>query len=119
MISQMRLKCPHAEGVQGTGAAEAGPRAAKHAKLEPAASMTAEVLKNELRQRGLDSTGNMPEMAARLEESRKQGAGCRYHSRHLHVAVRHPLPPPLTSGCRVQGWKQQRTPLPPPLSRLP
>jgi hypothetical protein len=50
----------------------------KRAKLPPAAFMTAQALVAELGQRGLDSTGNTPELVARLTEDRKKDAGCRW-----------------------------------------
>jgi len=79
MISELKAHCEHAEG--GKGKEAAGPSAAKRAKLAPAASMTAETLKKELLHRGLETVGNKAEMEARLEEDRKQGAGCKWKGR--------------------------------------
>jgi len=81
MVSQLRLRCKHGEGCKGNEAAEAGPPAAKRARLAPAASMTVEVLRAELRQRGLDSMGNKPGLVARLEEDRQKDGGCRWRGR--------------------------------------
>ena len=72
LISQQPLRCKHSEG---DGAA-AGPSAAKRAKLAPAASMPVHLLRTELGQRGLDSTGNKPVLVVRLEEDRRKDAGC-------------------------------------------
>ena len=77
MTAQLQMmRCPHGEG--GNEASEAGPSEAKRAKLAPAACMEVDALKTELRQRGLDPTGNKPELAVRLEEDRKKGAVCRW-----------------------------------------
>ena len=70
MISQLPLRCKHGEGEEG------GETAAKHAKLEPAASMTVAVIRKQLRQRELGIGGKKPELVARLEADRKKGAGC-------------------------------------------
>jgi hypothetical protein len=81
MISQLWMRCEHAKGE--------GARAAKRAKLATAASMSAKTLRDELGQRGLDSTGGKPELAARLEEDRQKVGGCRWrgcvgeHAAHL------------------------------------
>ena len=63
------------------GLETAGPPAAKRARLAPAASMKVEVLRAELRQRRLDSTGNKPGLVARVEEDRQKDGGCRWRGR--------------------------------------
>ena len=68
MISLLHTACEN----------EAEGNLAKRAKLVPAASMSVGELGTELLQRGLDSTGNKPELVARLEEDRKEGVGCRW-----------------------------------------
>ena len=73
IIATMKLRCEGSEAAR--------PSAAKRARLAPAASLTAEALKNDLQQRGLATSGNKPEQAARLEEDRKKDAGCRWRGR--------------------------------------
>jgi len=72
MISRLQMRCIHS----AKEAAGAGPPAAKRAKLAPAASMTVEALRNELRQGGLDTSGNKEVLVERLEKDRKKDAGC-------------------------------------------
>jgi len=81
LIAKMWLRCDLVEGK------EAGPSAAKRAKLAPAASMTGNELKNELRIHALQTTGNKAKLVARLEEGRKQGAKCRWRGRVGELAV--------------------------------
>ncbi|KAJ1494555.1 hypothetical protein T484DRAFT_1765324 [Baffinella frigidus] len=87
MIAKLRLLCEHAPKESEEQAV--GPPAAKRAKLVPAASMTVEALREELRQRGLETAGSKPELEARLEEDRTKGAGCGWKGRvgelHAHL----------------------------------
>ena len=60
MISQQWIRCPEE----------------KRAKLPPAASMTVEELRKELRQRGLEIAGIKTELVPRLDKDRTKDAGC-------------------------------------------
>ena len=77
IVAKMKMwRCEH-----GAGDEAAPPPAAKRAKVAPAASMTVEALRKELRQRGLETAGNKPTLTARLEEDRSKGAGCGWRGR--------------------------------------
>ena len=95
IISQLALRCKHAGG----NAAAAGPSAAKHAELAPAASMAVEAVDH-----GLDLQGNKLVLVARLEENRMQDAGCRWTgcvgelAAHLGECAREPVTCP-NKGC--------------------
>ena len=68
------MRCEHAAGEKVNEAT----RPPAVAMLAPASSMNYKKLRTELRQRGLDSTGNKPVLEARLEEDRAKDAGCRW-----------------------------------------
>ena len=96
VISQLRLRCPHADGDTENNAA--GSPAAKRAKLAPVASMTVNALRTELGQRALDSTGETPELVAGLEEDRTKNVACMWkgsvgelaaHLQECHVKCPH------------------------------
>ena len=95
IISQLALRCKHAGGNE----AAAGPSAAKHAELAPAASMAVEAVDH-----GLDLQGNKLVLVARLEENRMQDAGCRWTgcvgelAAHLGECAREPVTCP-NKGC--------------------
>jgi hypothetical protein len=72
IIAELPMRCEWGDE------AEEGFTAAKRAKLAPAASMAVGALRKQLGERGLDSTGDAPELVARLEEGRKKNAACRW-----------------------------------------
>ena len=83
IVAKMKMwRCEH-----GAGDEAAPPPAAKRAKVAPAASMTVEALRKELRQRGLETAGNKPILTARLEEDRRKGAGCGWRGRVEDLAA--------------------------------
>mmetsp|Transcript_64098 Transcript_64098/g.146845 ORF Transcript_64098/g.146845 Transcript_64098/m.146845 type:complete len:107 (-) Transcript_64098:2-322(-) len=75
-VGQLRVGCKHARRETGEGGrgGEALPRS-KSAKLEPASSMSADDLREELGRRGLSTKGKKGELVARLEEHWRSDAG--------------------------------------------
>jgi len=101
VVAKLRMRCPHAAG----GKEDASPPAAKRAKLAPAAFVTMEELRKQLRERFLEAAGSKAEMEARLEEDRKKRAGCGWKGRvaelPTHLKMCDSAPVECPKGCTV------------------
>ena len=75
IIGQLRTRCKHGPEDGAGGGGGGAPPSAKRAKLEPAQSMSADDLREELGRRGQDTKGKKGALAARLALHRQIDAG--------------------------------------------
>jgi hypothetical protein len=76
IIAELPMRCEWGDKIEEGELMDGS--AAKRAKLAPASSMAVDALRKQLGERGLDSTGDKPELVAHLEEDRKKNAVCRW-----------------------------------------